>query len=282
MRRHHPIVRNGRRQIAVGVPRPRVTALWSALAVASYVAVSHSQPAADVLVGALLLIWAGVAVVSLSALSARQAGRIISLRQALEGERRARERLAGVLHDESVQTLLVAGQELQDARRGQPGAMDRAETAVRLTIARLREEITDQHPHVLDHAGLEPALEDLARRWSERSGIPVRTRIDRRATGQHDGLIFSVAEALLANVARHASARSVDIEVSADPGVITLRVSDDGPGRDPDAVAHAITERVQAIGGRLDVCAEAGRGTVAVATLPASCDRPTRDQASKR
>jgi signal transduction histidine kinase len=277
-----PIVRNGSGQIAVGVLRPRVTALWSALTVASYVAVSHSQPAVDVLVGALFLVWAGIAVVALSALLARQADRIVSLRQALEGERRARERLAGVLHDESVQTLLVAGQELQDARRGEPGALDRAETAVRLTIARLREEITDQHPHVLDHAGLEPALEDLARRWSERSGIPVRTRIDQRATGQHDGLIFSVAEALLANVGRQASARSVDIELGAAPGAISLRVSDDGPGSDPDAVAPAITERVQAIGGRLDVCAERGRGTVAVATLPASCDRPTRDQASKR
>jgi two-component system NarL family sensor kinase len=275
--------------------RPRLTAIWSAIAVVSYVAVSLSHPAlhdqdapGQVIVGALYLAWAGTAAVVLSALLARLAYRITRLaeerqsliRQALEAESRARQKLAGVLHDESVQTLLVAGQELQDARRGDPGALDRAETAVRLSIARLREEIIDLHPHVLDHAGLTAALEDLARRWSERAGIPVAARIDPRATGHHDGLIFSVAEELLANAARHASARSVDMELGAAAGEIELRVSDDGSGIDPalraDAVAHGhlglatITERVQAIGGRLDVSAAAGHGTTAIATLPAA------------
>jgi two-component system NarL family sensor kinase len=284
--------------------RPQLTAIWSAIAVASYVAVSLSHPAvhahhapAQVIVGALYLAWTGTAAVALTALLARLANRITRLaderrslvRQALEAESRARQKLAGVLHDESVQTLLVAGQELQDARRGDAGALDRAETAVRLSIARLREEITDLHPHVLDHAGLEAALEDLASRWSERAGIPVTTRIDQRATGHHDGLIFSVAEEFLANAARHASARNVELELGVRAEEIELRVSDDGSGIDPalraEAVAHGhlglatISERVQATGGRLDVSAAAGRGTTAVATLPAVFTRASREHA---
>src|SRR4051794_37899675 len=176
--------------------RPRLTALWTVIAVAAYVAVSLSHPAVhdrhapgQVIVGALYLAWAGTVAVALSALLARLANRITRLaderqslvRQALAAESQARHKLAGVLHDESVQTLLVAGQELQDARRGDPVALDRAEAAVRRSIARLREEITDLHPHVLDHAGLGAALDDLANRWSARTGIGVTVRIDERA-----------------------------------------------------------------------------------------------------
>ena len=274
--------------------RPQLTALWSVIAVASYIAVSLSHPAVhdrdasgQVIVGALYLAWAGAAAVALSALLARLASRITRLaderqslvRQALAAESRARHKLAGVLHDESVQTLLVAGQELQDARRGDPGALDRAELAVRATIARLREEVTGLHPHVLDHAGLGAALEDLVDRWSARAGIPVAAQIDVRATGQHDELLFSVAEELLANAAHHASARRVDLRLGVGAGEIELCVSDDGSGIDPtlraDAVAQGrlglatISERLQAIGGRLDVRSVAGHGTTAIATLPA-------------
>ena len=260
---------------------------------ASYVAVSLSHPAlhdqhapGQVVVGALYLAWAGTVAVALSALLAGLANRITRLaderqslvRQALAAETRARHKLAGALHDESVQTLLVAGQELQDARRGDPDALDRAEAAVRRSITSLREEITDLHPHVLDHAGLGAALDDLASRWSARTGIEVTVRIDGRAAGQYDGLLFSVAEELLANVARHASARRVELRLDASLGETALRVSDDGSGIDPalrvDAVAGGrlglatITERLETVGGRLDVRAEPGHGTTVIAILP--------------
>jgi two-component system NarL family sensor kinase len=274
--------------------RPRLTAVWSAVAVAAYVTVSLLHPAlhdpdapGQVLVSGLYLAWAGAAAVALSGLLAAGAERIARLaderqslvRQALESESRARRRLAADLHDQPLQTLLVAGQELQAARSSSPDALDRAGDALRTAVAQLRSEISELHSHVLDHAGLAAALEDLAQRWSDRAGITVTVRVDRAATGTHDELLYAAAQELVANAARHASARNIELQLDAREGQIELRVGDDGVGMDPEARAAAIgqgqlglatiDERVQALGGRLDVRSAPGQGTTAIATLPA-------------
>jgi two-component system NarL family sensor kinase len=273
--------------------RPRLTALWAAVAVVAYTGVSLSHPAlhdrdapGQVLAGALYLAWAGLAAIVLSSQLAARTERIRRLaderrslvRQALESESRERRRLAADLHDNAVQTLLLAGQELQQARRDEPGALDRAETALRMSIAQLRSEISDLHSHVLDHAGLEAALEDLAKRWSASTGIPVTAHVDPEATGRHDELVFAAARELVANAARHASARSIDIALDAGDGQIELRVSDDGVGMAPAARGEAVarghiglattTERVEALGGRFEVRSSPGHGTTAVTTVP--------------
>ena len=274
--------------------RPGLTGVWSAVAVAAYVTVSLLHPAlqdpdapGQVLVSALYLAWAGAAAVALSGLLAAAAERITRLaderqtlvRQALESESRARRRLAADLHDQLLQTLLVAGQELQAARRSSPDTLDRAGDALRTAVAQLRSEISELHSHVLDHAGLAAALEDLAQRWSDRAGIAVTVRVDRAATGVHDELLYAAAQELVINAARHASARNIELELDAGEGQIELRVGDDGVGMDPEVRAAAIeqgqlglatiNERLQALGGRLDVRSAPGQGTSAIATLPA-------------
>lgn len=274
--------------------RPGLTGVWSAVAVAAYVTVSLLHPAlqdpdapGQVLVSALYLAWAGAAAVALSGLLAAAAERITRLaderqtlvRQALESESRARRRLAADLHDQPLQTLLVAGQELQAARRSSPDTLDRAGDALRTAVAQLRSEISELHSHVLDHAGLAAALEDLAQRWSDRVGIAVTVRVDRAATGVHDELLYAAAQELVINAARHASARNIELELDAGEGQIELRVGDDGVGMDPEVRAAAIeqgqlglatiNERLQALGGRLDVRSAPGQGTSVIATLPA-------------
>ncbi len=275
--------------------RPRLTAIWSALAVLAYAVVSVAHPAlhdqdapGQVLVGALYLGWAGTAAVVLSSLlaaRARSIGRLAEerrslVRQALEAESRARRRLASALHDESVQTLLVAGQELQDARRGDREAVDRAERAVRLAIRQLRSEIADLHPHVLDHAGLPAALTDLAQRWSSRTGLIIDIEVDPAAAGPHDDLLFSVARELIANAVRHAGAHHVEVALATARDGAELRVSDDGSGMSPARRAEAvvtgrlglatITERVHGVGGRLVIDSSPDRGTTVLTTLPAA------------
>ena len=274
--------------------RPGLTAVWSGVAVAAYVTVSLLHPAlqdpdapGQVLVSALYLAWAGAAAIALSGLLAAAAERITRLaderqslvRQALESESRARRRLAADLHDQPLQTLLVAGQELQAARRSSPDTLDRAGDALRTAVAQLRSEISELHSHVLDHAGLAAALEDLAQRWSDRAGIAVTVRVDRAATGVHDELLYAAAQELVINAARHASARNIELELDAGEGQIELRVGDDGVGMDPEVRAAAIeqgqlglatiNERLQALGGRLDVRSAPGQGTSVIATLPA-------------
>jgi two-component system, NarL family, sensor kinase len=285
--------------------RPRLTAIWSAVAVVAYVAVSLLHPAlhdpdapGQVLVAGLYLAWAGLAAIVLSGLLAARAERISRLaderrslvRHALESESNARRRLAAELHDQPVQTLLVAGQELQEGRRGNPDALDRAEDALRAAVGQLRSEISELHSHVLDHAGLAAALEDLAQRWSNRTGIAVTAHVDRAATGNHDELVFTAAQELVSNAARHASARSIELVLETGAGQIELRVSDDGVGMEPairtGAVGQGqlglatIAERVQALGGRLDVRSAPRHGTTAIATLPA--EPPPRDDGRPR
>jgi two-component system, NarL family, sensor kinase len=110
----------------------------------------------------------------------------------------------------------------------------------------------------------------------------VTAHVNRAATGTQDELVFTAAEELVANAARRASARSIELTLEAGAGQIELRVSDDGVGTEPairiDAEGQgplglAITaERLQAFGGRLDVRSVPRHGTTAIATLPA--ERP--------
>ena len=285
--------------------RPRLTAVWAAIAVLAYIAVSLVHPAlqdqdapGQVFVAALYLAWAGLAAIVLSGLLAARAKRITRLaderrslvRQALESESHARRRVAAVLHDQPVQTLLVAGQELQDARRGNAGALDRAEVALRAAVGQLRSEIAELHSHVLDHAGLAAALEDLAQRWSDRTGVVVSAHVNPAATGHHDELVFAAAQELVSNAARHASAHRVEIVLGAGDGQLELRVADDGVGMDPAIRAQAvgqghiglatIAERVQALDGRLDVRSVPGHGTTVIATLPVAAAAPRPDRAT--
>jgi two-component system NarL family sensor kinase len=163
--------------------RPAHTAGWALAAVASYLALALPHPAsgADESLGVLIthgmyLAWVGAAATLLSAVLARRAARITALAdergelvaQALAAEERERRRLAEVLHDEAVQNLLLARQELAEARRGDPAALDRAHDAVSATVEQLRGEISELHPHLLDHAGLAAALGAVAEQQARR------------------------------------------------------------------------------------------------------------------
>jgi two-component system NarL family sensor kinase len=281
--------------------RPRLTACWSAIAVLAYVGVSLVHPAVhdpeasgQVVTAALYLAWAGLAAVVLSGLLAARTERIRHLaderrtlvRQALEAESRERHRLASMLHDQPVQTLLVAGQELRDARRGDRRSLDRAETALRMSIDQLRSEIVALHSHVLDHAGLGAALDDLAKRCSARTQIEVIARVEPDATGEHEELLFAAAQELVGNAVQHASAATIGVTLARDETHVALRVTDDGTGVDARSRATALArgrlglaalgERVQAAGGRLELCRAAPTGTEAAVVLPRGPREPDR------
>jgi two-component system NarL family sensor kinase len=116
-------------------------------------------------------------------------------------------RLAEVLHDESVQTLAVANQELLDYRRTRRDeSFRRASVAIAEVLRKLRGEITELYPYVLDHAGLEPALRALVGRVAEGMAAEVEVEVDPGAAGTHDELLVALARELLTNAARHSSA----------------------------------------------------------------------------
>jgi two-component system NarL family sensor kinase len=278
--------------------RPDVTARWSVAAIVAYVLLSVLHPTAGereatsrMISQVGYLAWAGLAATLLSAVLARRDGAIARLANergqlaahALSAEQRERRRLAELLHDESVQTLALAQQELGDYRRtGREESYERARGAITQAMAQLRGEIFELHPYVLEHAGLAAALRTMAERWAERMGAQITVAADPAAAGAHDELVVVLARELLANAATHSGAAHVVLTLAADSERIELEVRDDGAGFDPGRRAAALQEghiglasserRVQAAGGELVVDSAPGRGTAIRATLPRAAE----------
>jgi two-component system NarL family sensor kinase len=277
---------------AAFIMSPRGTALWSAISVLSYIGVSLTHPATDrgedfefVLSQTLYLAWIGVAAVLLATVLTRRARRVEELAAArgqllaevLGAEERERKRLAEALHDDVIQDLLAAGQDLDDAERGDRHALRRARDEVRHSVGRLRTAISDLHPYVLEQAGLEAALHSLVER-RRRGATRWHLHVDAQLDGAHDRLVVSLARELLANAATHADATEVRVSLTRAGSGLLLEVADDGRGLDRERVRRAVSEghvglascaeRVEAAGGRLELSERAGGGTVVRAWLP--------------
>ena len=132
-------------------------------------------------------------------------------------------------------------------------------------------------PAVLDQ-GLWPALQWLARSWSERVGLPVSCQGGLKAgplPGPIEMVAYRTAQEALTNVHKHARARSVRLELSDLEGHLTLEVSDDGQGAEPAALGRerafgllGLRERAQTVGGWLDVVTAPGQGTSVILSVP--------------
>ncbi|GAF99157.1 unnamed protein product, partial [marine sediment metagenome] len=131
----------------------------------------------------------------------------------------------------------------------------------------------------LDERGLVAALTDYLAVFERREGIEVhwqgQTAGDLSLTLTHEQALFRIAQEALANVARHAQATRVTVELHATLETVTLQVADDGRGFDPSAAQTEATmglqgmrERLAGLGGTLTVDTALGAGTRLVAHLP--------------
>jgi signal transduction histidine kinase len=137
---------------------------------------------------------------------------------------------------------------------------------------------SDLRPAVLDRLGLAAALEGQVREFEARTGLAVVLEID-GIEEPLDGLVsitlFRIVQEALTNVARHAGASEVWVELRSLGGDITLVVRDDGNGMDPAAAEAArslgivgMRERALLAGGRLEIAGDRGRGTTIRVTIP--------------
>ena len=221
----------------------------------------------------------------IAALSAAR-GRLVA--QALDAEERARRRMSDTLHDGALQDLLAAGHDLYALRGGQSDA-EVAAVADRLggIVRSLRDVMTAMHPTVLQAGGLEAALQAVAEQYGRSGGFTARVDVDPDAAGLLDDLLLSVARELLENAARHAGATVVDVAVRSEQGRIVIEVADDGCGIEPGRAERAqaegaiglasCRERVEALGGSLEIAPAQGGGTRVTARAPAVApDRSAR------
>lgn len=196
--------------------------------------------------------------------------------QVMEAEDRARKRLAQLIHDDALQRLLAANQDLIEAAPGREG-VTRAHDVISSTIEHLREATLSLHPVTLAQGGLAQAIGAVARQAERRGTMTVAIEIDPAALGRNDELVLALARELLANSARHSGAAQTSVVISADEDAVVLTVADDGRGMAPDRRREALAEghigvasvqqRVESNGGTFTVESAPGEGTRATARL---------------
>jgi signal transduction histidine kinase len=135
-------------------------------------------------------------------------------------------------------------------------------------IADLRTMARGIHPPVLDN-GLADALATLA----NRSAVPVElvTDIPERPSAAIETIAYFSAAELLTNVAKHSGARHATLEAVHVPGLLRIRVTDDGAGGArpvPNGGLRGLAERVRTVDGRIEVSSPQGGPTTVTVELP--------------
>lgn len=196
---------------------------------------------------------------------------------AQEAERRRIERN---IHDGAQQELvaLIAKVRLARDQLGRNPAETRAtleeiQFDVRAVLRDIRELAQGIHPTVLADQGLVRAIENRATRLT----LDVRLQADPAVrTARYDdaveGAAFFVVSEALANVLKHADASCATVTVAEQNATLAVSVHDDGRGFVPATPRGTglvtLSDRVEAVGGRLQVCSVPAEGTMVRAEIP--------------
>ena len=217
------------------------------------------------------------------------------LMQAQEAERR---RIARGLHDEIGQALTALRVNLQAVQRSvnAPDVTSRLEDSIELAddaCRQVRDLSLDLRPSLLDDLGLVPALRWYIDRQAQRAEfighLSAGPALEKRLPNGVKIACFRTVQEALTNVARHARAERVDLELREWEGELLLIIQDDGVGFNVEAAleeaAHGrslgllgLQERVRLTGGKLEIESAPGQGVTIRARFPL----PQSSSASER
>ena len=201
-----------------------------------------------------------------------------------------RERFARDLHDGIIQSIYAVGLSLDHAKANISPTNEEAREQIDASLKNLanvindiRNYIFDLRPHALKSKGLYARLEGLIKELKVNSLLPIRTEIDpdinRYLSDLQASHVFHITHEALANVARHAQARHIDLSLTKKEETVTLRVEDDGIGFEPPktiAYGHHglanIQKRVSALNATLDIDSIPDQGTRLIVTF--TCASP--------
>jgi signal transduction histidine kinase len=198
-----------------------------------------------------------------------------------------RERIGRDLHDGVIQSIYAVGLSLEDV----PDLMveepaeasrrvERAIESLDQTIRDIRNFIFGLRPQLLDGVEMVEGLAALADEFRVNTMVDVELRAGAEADAnsldpERTLEVLSVVREALSNIARHARATRAEVLVASDGGGITVTVSDNGVGFDPDAprgLGHLglanMDARMTGIGGTLSVESSRDRGTRIIAHVP--------------
>jgi signal transduction histidine kinase len=221
----------------------------------------------------------------------RRAAMELAESQRREGERAAleRQRIARDLHDSVSQSLFSTTLHVRTAQRALelerldstgPVGEELSEIGqlTRGALAEMRALIFELRPGALAEEGLVAALTKQAAALSAREGLGIavdgpdgRLPLEPEVEEQ----LYHLGQEALANVVKHARATRATVHIAAEDDTVSMEVSDDGQGFDPDLVGpehfglRSMRGRVADLGGRLQVTSRRDHGTVLRVEVPA-------------
>jgi signal transduction histidine kinase len=201
-----------------------------------------------------------------------------------------RIRIAREIHDEIGQVLTAVKMDLALLARELPASGDKLsreeiQQSIRATVTLVDNALQTMHniirelrPEVLDHLGLKSALEWQIQEFQTRTRIECSFESDiedAELDPERSTAVFRILQETLTNIARHANASKVDVELRRENNSLLLDVQDNGQGISESNVANSsrfgilgMRERARALGGSVEVRGNPGQGTRVSARIP--------------
>jgi two-component system, NarL family, sensor histidine kinase DevS len=197
-----------------------------------------------------------------------------------------RERIGMDLHDGTIQSIYGVGLALENARtllRENPNSAEerlrKAMEDLNHTIRDIRSYILDLRPRQLQGETLVEGLSRLIAEFRQNTKVEVSLAAPKELLAElpqmHAMSLFHICQEALANIAKHAKATKVTIDLWTTPDRVLLEISDNGQGFDLEntnkTVGHGLANmltRVQNVGGDVDITSASGEGTSILAWVP--------------
>ncbi|MBL8058453.1 MAG: hypothetical protein JNK29_17240 [Anaerolineales bacterium] len=205
----------------------------------------------------------------------------------VEAQESERQKLSRQIHDGPAQALsnFVLQSEIamrlfekdQDLARQELANMKTAATS---TLQKIRDFIFDLRPMMLDDLGLTPTVKRYVDAFKDKSGIAATLTItgqERRLESVREIMIFRGLQELLSNARNHAQATQVRVSLDSDDSRVRVIVEDNGKGFDVEAAFSGpqrtiglagLKERIELLGGALQIDSQPGQGTRVVMDVP--------------
>jgi PAS domain S-box-containing protein len=194
-----------------------------------------------------------------------------------------RTRISRELHDELGQqltglklSLSWLGTRLKEGRTTTPDTVDEMRYLLDTAIASVRRISTELRPLILDDLGFGEAISWQTLEFAKRSDLEITLNLPAAADVHEDELataLFRIVQESLTNVARHANATRVKIDLVAERGKLVLTINDNGQGIQNNAKQGGIglvsmRERANSIGAQFNIISGPGVGTTIEVTIP--------------
>jgi len=218
---------------------------------------------------------------------AAEQGSVSPVVQIIEAQEEERRKLSRQVHDGPAQSLSnfilnaeIALRLLDTDTEKAREELKNLKTTAGNTFSSVRDFIFELRPMMLDDLGLVPTVRRYIEAYKDRSGLDaslVVTGKEMRMQPHLEVLVFRAVQELLANVREHAQATQVKTTVDVDTKEVRVSVEDNGKGFDPDGAGFTassgrglktLKERIDLVGGSMDISSAAGKGTKVALVVP--------------